>query len=252
MSAGGTPTKPAPAGGWLNDQSDDAVLRWLLRVLVVATVAVVGVDYYETRQQAADIGPASATPAPGDRADDPGGAAMSFDLVAGGRLMAKGSIEAGAAERFAAEIAKRGSYVTTVVLNSPGGSLEDALAMGRLIREKGMATQVEAGATCASSCPLVFAGGVERRAGAKAAIGVHQAFAAVAPATMGSAAGMANAQRVSARCQKYLQEMGVDPALWIHAMETPPARMYFLSSAELMALRLATLTDARRRRKAMN
>jgi hypothetical protein len=54
---------------------------------------------------------------------------------------------------------------------------------------------------------------------------------------------MESAQRVSARCQKHLQEMGVDPALWIHSMETPPARMYFLSNAELTTLRLATGTD---------
>jgi hypothetical protein len=242
MRAGETETKSAPAGGWLNDRSDDIMLRWLLRVLVIATVAVVGVDYYETRQQVIDTTPASTTP--GDREADPGAASMNFDLVAGGRLMAKGAIDAGAAERFAAEIAKRGSYVTTVVLNSPGGSLEDALAMGRLIRAKGFATEVEPNASCASSCPLVFAGGVERRAGVKARIGVHQAFAAgPSAATTGSAGGMESAQRVSARCQKYLQEMGVDPALWIHAMETPPARMYFLSSAELTTLRLVTRTE---------
>jgi len=56
--------------------------------------------------------------------------------------------------------------------------------------------------------------------------------------------------RASAQCQKYLQEMGVDPALWIHAMETPPARMYFLSNAELTALRLAPerASSVRRRR----
>jgi hypothetical protein len=39
--------------------------------------------------------------------------------------------------------------------------------------------------------------------------------------------------------------MGVDPALWIHATETPPARMYFLSNAELQTLRLVTGTDKR-------
>ena len=78
---------------------------------------------------------------------------------------------------FAAEIGKRGDYIKTVVLNSPGGSVTDALAMGRLIREKKFATEVEAGKYCASSCPLVFAGGIERRAGDKAAIGVHQVAA---------------------------------------------------------------------------
>jgi len=38
-----------------------------------------------------------------------------------------------------------GDYIKTVVLNSPGGSIDDALAMGRLIREKKFATEVEAG-----------------------------------------------------------------------------------------------------------
>ena len=63
------------------------------------------------------------------------------------------------------------------MLNSPGGSVADALAMGRLIREKKFATEVEAGKYCVSSCPLVFAGGVDRRAGDKATIGVHQVAA---------------------------------------------------------------------------
>ena len=49
--------------------------------------------------------------------------------------MATGTITPGISEAFAAEIAKRGDYVKTVVLNSPGGSVGDALAMGRLIRD---------------------------------------------------------------------------------------------------------------------
>ena len=110
----------------------------------------------------------------------PGGAMakpMTFELVGGGRLMATGTITPGISEAFAAEVGKRGDYIKTVVLNSPGGSVTDALAIGRLIREKKFATEVEAGKYCASSCPLVFAGGVERRAGDKAAIGVHQVAA---------------------------------------------------------------------------
>src|SRR3989442_1259589 len=70
-----------------------------------------------------------------------------------------------------------GGYIKTVVLNSPGGSVADAMAIGRLIRAKKFATEVEAAKYCASSCPLVFAGGIERRAGEKAVIGVHQVAA---------------------------------------------------------------------------
>ncbi len=59
-----------------------------------------------------------------------------IELVADGRLEATGTITPGTADRFATEIGKRGAYVKTVVLNSPGGSVQDALAMGRLIRER--------------------------------------------------------------------------------------------------------------------
>src|SRR5438270_875918 len=82
-------------------------------------------------------------------------------------------------------------------------SVTDALAMGRLIRDKKFATEIEAGKYCASSCPLVFAGGVERRAGDRAAIGVHQ-VAAIGPGKGLPRDEMDVAQRISARCQRYL------------------------------------------------
>ena len=103
---------------------------------------------------------------------------MTFDLAADGRLLATGTIVPGTAQAFVNEIEKRGSYIKSVVLASPGGSVRDTLAMGRLIRDKKYVTEVEADRYCASSCPLVFAGGIERKAGANAAIGVHQVSAA--------------------------------------------------------------------------
>jgi hypothetical protein len=162
---------------------------------------------------------------------------MTFELVGDGRLMAVGTIEPGTAEAFAAEVAKRGSYVKTVVLASPGGSVTDALAMGRLVRKQAFATEVNG--TCASSCPLVFAGGAERRAGEHARIGVHQVFAVTTTAS-NLAAGMDSGQRVSAECQKYLREMGVDVGVWMHAMETPKEQLYWFKPHELLALKLAT------------
>ena len=181
---------------WLHGRPDDDVLQLLFGVMLTATVAVVAFDYTQLSEAKlaeetaapAITGP-SAQPLPPARRDGeekraaPASAdaklrsAMSFDLQGDGRLLATGTIEPGTAEAFAAEVGKRGGYVKTVVLHSPGGSVRDALAMGRLIRQKGFATEVENGRYCASSCPLVFAGGAERRAGPKAAIGVHQVFA---------------------------------------------------------------------------
>jgi hypothetical protein len=99
---------------------------------------------------------------------------------------------------------------------------------------------VENGRYCASSCPLIFAGGVERRAGDKASIGVHQISAVAAPAGTSIADGMDSAQRVSAECQKYLRDMGVDLQVWLHAMETPKNELFYFRPDELLSLKLTT------------
>src|SRR5690606_30205843 len=104
---------------------------------------------------------------------------LTITLGTGGVLRVTGTIDPGASARFAAEVAARGEYVKTVALDSPGGSVSDAIAMGALIHEKGFVTSVAAGALCASSCPLVLAGGIERHATPASAIGVHQVYAAV-------------------------------------------------------------------------
>src|SRR3954467_3533894 len=199
--------------GWLSDNPDERVLRWIFRSIVAGTIAALAADLAtgqgwnsasdlgssltETRQAAPGFDlPVPSVLAPwlpgGDKRltplPQPDGAMakpMTFELVGGGRLMATGTITPGISEAFAAEVGKRGDYIKTVVLNSPGGSVTDALAMGRLIREKKFATEVEAGRYCASSCPLVFAGGIERRAGEAAIIGVHQ-VAPISSAASGS------------------------------------------------------------------
>jgi hypothetical protein len=239
---------------WLSDRPDDFILRKLYAVMIAGTVTVLALDYLELsglREQVTAAIPEISTEVPAALPGDgnpiitpfrrPDGALaekMTFDLQADGKLRATGTIQPGTAKAFAAEVAKRGSYIKTVVLHSPGGSVTDALEMGRLIRKKNFATEVEAGRYCASSCPLVFAGGVDRHAGEKATIGVHQ-VSAMGPG--GSSAGnMADAQRISAVCQKYLREMGVDLQVWTHAMETPAQKLYAFKKDELLALKLAT------------
>lgn len=257
---------------WLADNPDEAVLRLVFRGVVAVTIAVLALDLAtstgwlqsadialtpaETRQASPGFGlpslPAILAPLlPGDRRLSPMpqpdgvlGKPMTFELVGGGKLMATGAITPGASDRFAAEIARRGDYVKTVVLNSPGGSVGDALAMGRLVRERKLATEVESGKYCASSCPLVFFGGIERRAGDKAAIGVHQVFAAGAPDPMAPRDDMSDAQRISARCQRYLGDMGINLQVWVHAMETPKDRLFIFKPDELKSLNIVTADPA--------
>jgi len=259
---------------WLSEHADEAVLRWIFRSIVMVTIAALVADLATTNGWIA--GPSSAvtpagmelgSPAPslpsmvpsilapllpgGDERlmplPQPDGAMakpMTFELVGGGKLMATGTITPGISEAFATEIGKRGDYIKTVILNSQGGSVIDALAMGRLIREKKFATEVEAGKYCASSCPLVFAGGVERRAGDKATIGLHQ-VAATRSATSGPPGDeMSVAQNISARCQRYLGDMGISLQAWVHAMETPHDMLFVFKPDELKALNIVTATPS--------
>ena len=241
---------------WLHGRPDDAVLRWLFRGMLALTVTVLAVDFWQLNQRpldetsaapqvqrtakpAAPLLPGGDRGAPRQKSDPALNALMSFELVADGRLNAVGTIGPGTAKAFADEIAKRGSYVKTIVLHSPGGSVSDALQMGRLIRQKGFNTAVETGRYCASSCPLVFAGGVERYAGDKATLGVHQVFSIPQVGVVPSDSSE-TVQRVAAECQRYLRDMGVDLEVWMRAMETPRDALYYFKQDELFSLKLAT------------
>jgi len=257
---------------WVSDNPDELVLRWIFRSVVTVTIAVLALDlagmngFLNSPEMAGAPSevtrgsPAMDLPtmlpsilAPllpaGDKRlmplPQPDGVLakpMTFELVGGGRLLATGTITSGISEAFAAEVGKRSDYIKTVVLNSPGGSVTDALAMGRLIRESKFATEVEAGKYCASSCPLMFAGGIERRVGDKAVIGVHQ-VAALGSASAGLPRNeMSVAQNVSARCQRYLGDMGVNLQAWVHAMETPHDRLFIFKPDELKSLNIVTAT----------
>lgn len=121
----------------------------------------------------------------------------------------------------------------------------DALDIGALIAEQGLATKVAAGKICASSCPLIFASGAERLASRDAAIGVHQIYAAslgesAVDAMAVAGIAMADAQSTTARITRHLTEAGVDPALWLHALDTPPERLYYFTPEEMERLKLVT------------
>lgn len=167
---------------------------------------------------------------------------IRFDLRPGGLLAAEGSIDPGAAARFAAEIEARGEYVKTIALNSPGGSVDDALAMSALIREKKLGTSVATGALCASSCPIILAGGETREAAEGAVVGVHQVFNGSKERPTPEEA-MSSAQTITARVGRHLEAMGIKPGLWLHAMETPPDRLYYFTPDEMRDLSLTTPQD---------
>lgn len=240
-------------------------MRWTFRVLVLAAVVLLAVDlaryadfgrlFHQPSNTVTVVPTETVLPPVGDigaaRAD---GAArlpwktgdtarlarpMRFVPAPGGILVAEGSIDAGSAARLERVLDAKGADIRTVSIDSPGGALDDAIAMARMLRQRGIATRVEDGAICASSCPLMMAGGTARSAGPKAAIGVHQ-FYASANLPDDPAAALADAQMTTARITRYLSEMGIDPGLWLHALDTPPETLYTFTPAELARYRLTT------------
>lgn len=172
-------------------------------------------------------------------------APMRFRLGTHGAAFAEGTITPGTADAFAEFLAsERAKSVTEIVLHSPGGSVIDAADMARMIRDAGLDTRILADGYCASSCPLVFAGGVKRFADATSWVGVHQVFALTTQ--FGSLAdGMEQAQMVSADAQDLLAEFGVDPLVWTRAMATPKEKLYLFTPDELTKLKLATKVEGK-------
>jgi hypothetical protein len=249
--------------GWLAALDDGQVIRAAFFGMLAATAAVLYVDFGElsaTDATAPAVAPdmtpilppydpnATTPPAGPAITTDPTilSQPMSVTLGAGGALELTGTITPGMFDTVNAEIEARGEYVKKVVLNSPGGSVEDAIKIGALIEVQGYETEVQKGGLCASSCPLIFAGGKERIASRESAIGLHQIYAVGADlrglpsarAAIGIA--MSDAQKTTALITRYLQTTNVDPTLWLIALETPPDRLHYLTEKQLQLYRLVS------------
>ncbi|MCM2458153.1 hypothetical protein HGO37_22420 [Rhizobium sp. CG4] len=250
--------KPSSALKAVISMDDGLLMRGAFYVLLAAAAAFLVIDLREistaeAARPALDVMPnlptfLPATTAPGAPGSPPVQPSspeevlrkpMTFNLVSGGVLRAEGTIDPGAADRFASEVEARGEYIKLVSLNSPGGSVDDAIAMSKLIRERNIATKVAEKALCASSCPIIFAGGVARSAEKDAVVGVHQVFNGSIERPSPEQA-MSSAQATTARVARHLDEMDIGAGLWIHALETPPNQLYYLTPAEMSKYRLTT------------
>lgn len=144
----------------------------------------------------------------------------------------EGAIAPQDAPRIIAQLSNADPAIETLVVQSPGGSVSDALEIGRHLRASGIATQLLAGEFCYSACPYLLAGGTAREIAPAASVGVHQhsfgqntllpAFTAVA-----------DIQRGQAEVMGYLSEMGIDPLVMQHALATPADEIYILLPEQL-------------------
>lgn len=99
-----------------------------------------------------------------------------FDLpgIAVPFVSIRGPIEAGDGEKF--ETVVRGVNRASVILQSPGGLVKEALRIGAMIRMEGFATMVPADKECFSACGLIWVSGVRRYMSDTSLIGFHAAY----------------------------------------------------------------------------
>lgn len=157
----------------------------------------------------------------------------------GTALTLTGEIAGGDATRFAEWFARQGDVPTVAFLNSPGGSVTDALDIGRMLREAGVATAMAETDVCLSACPYILAAGVTRTVAEGAWVGVHQHYFGENTALPAFLA-VEDIQRGQGDVMAYLIEMGVDPAVMRHALRTPPDEIYLLVREELETYRMVT------------
>ena len=189
--------------------------------------------------------PAERRAAPSPVAHDDTASSMRFSVVDrdGGRaIVGVGVIGSLTLDAFRVFLTNEAEAVDSLVLDSPGGLLHEALEFGAYVREVGLNTEVAAGAICVSSCPLVLAGGVERKVHEDSVVGVHAAY--VRPDTPGTLLeGALGAQWIAGLAMAHLQAMDVSTDVWFHALQTPWTSMYVFTADEMRSFNLATHID---------
>lgn len=170
-----------------------------------------------------------------DPARDPGDLPDRLTLTrtdTAGLWRLEGAIAEGDADRIQSQITGTDPAIDTLILQSPGGSVRDALTLGRALRRAGIGTRVLQGEYCFSACPYLFSGGATRQAEDGAAIGVHQHYfgeSTILPAFV----AVEDIQRGQGEVMAYLDEMGIDPLVMQHALTTPADEIYVLLPQEL-------------------
>jgi hypothetical protein len=178
-------------------------------------------------------------------------------------IVASGAITADTPRHFLLFTQNHDVTGATVVLNSDGGSVHGAIALGRELRKLKLATTVgslvdlPAGnddqrratlspqADCESMCAFVLLGGVRRSVPAESRVMVHQIWLGDRredPTAAGySAEDLVLVQRDIGRLARYIADMGASADLLEVALRIPPWEpMHALTRDELRLTKLTT------------
>lgn len=193
----------------------------------------------QTRRFSPDRAPPGGQPMPDDPLPE---RLMLTSVSAGEAVLLEGTIADGDATRILMQIEELRTAPERILLNSPGGSVQDALSIGRALRRAGFDTAMRAGDICYSACPYLLAAGVNRLVPDTASVGVHQHYFGknvLLPAFV----AVEDIQRGQGEVMRYLDQMGIDPLVMQHALITPPNEIYVLLPEELVRYRFISDPD---------
>jgi hypothetical protein len=188
-------------------------------------------------------------------------------------IAAEGKIDMEAAARFRKFMKRTGAAQLPIYFHSPGGYLEQALAIGNMLREKKMVARVgrtvasECGfeaqdsevcvrlkqsgrelhgeiwlryAQCNSACPYLILGAVTREIAPETSLAVHSPRVTfnftngVPPREVRTAALQQALARADRIVADYLRKMGADPGLLAASRSVPFEGMHLLTREEIV------------------
>jgi hypothetical protein len=147
----------------------------------------------------------------------------------------KGEIVAASADEVAVLLSSTDTYLfRQFKIDSPGGNLDAAIAIGRMLRADRIAVIIGKGAQCVSACVMVLAGGVERRL--LGIIGIHRPYLDQPIASQLPAPDKlrSNYEQMLNVVRAYLRDMNVSERLAEDMLKIPPADVRYLSNDELV------------------
>lgn len=143
-----------------------------------------------------------------------------------GGIHVLGKIETGYARKLMVALTMH-PRTRVVYIGSGGGNVSEAMAAGRLIRQRGLSVQISG--KCFSACPLVLAGGVERRSWTSVMDGDQLGFHKISV----NGIAISNTSPAYLDVYQYLESMGVDGQMILALMFTAePQGMTILNATE--------------------
>lgn len=140
-----------------------------------------------------------------------------------------GQLNKGTAEGFRAAIAASPS-IETVVLDSNGGSLGEALDVAEMVRDRRLKTLVER--SCISACTLILLAGEDRAAAPNARIGFHKpVFPNASPEDLPTLMSIA---------RSFYDDAGVSPTFTDRTFRTPHSTVWYPSTTDLVSAGVLT------------